>query len=212
MHALQSNLSLTQPLNTSPSNYNASADIALLLREAMKSEKRQQNVIICNLPDNDSFVRDKHMQYDLFLDLKCNDIMIQSITRFGRQTSKLRPFHIELRSQQDVLTLLKTAPKLASLRNIWHNTSMFLDHSVAELEIDRKLTKELHQRREKGENLCLIDGKLASVIPHTSYSSASQVTINQSRVTVTEAKDTTRLYIINCKFTAPYFYLWRSAL
>ena len=38
------------------------------------------------------------------------------------------------------------------------------------------MTKDLYQRREKGKNLPQISGKLVSVVPHTSYSTASQDT------------------------------------
>ena len=55
---------------------------------------------------------------DIFLDLGCNDIKIQSITRFGHQTIKPRPLRIKLRPQQDGLTLHKAATKLALLHNI----------------------------------------------------------------------------------------------
>ena len=75
--------------------------------------------------------------------------MIQSITCFEHQTIKLHSLYKELRSQKDVLTLLKAAPKLATLCNKWHNTSISIDLSAAELEIYCKLTKELHQHREK---------------------------------------------------------------
>ena len=117
-HMLQSNLSLIQPMNTSPNNKNISSNIALLKGEVMESEKGKQNVIMFSLSHNDSFVRNKRMLHDLFLDLGCNDIMIPSIIRFGRQTIKPRPLRIKLRSQQNVLTLFKAAPKQSSLRNI----------------------------------------------------------------------------------------------
>ena len=185
-HILYSNLSLTQTSNTSPSKNNESLNIALLVCEAMESEKLKRNAIIFNLPVNDSFIRAKHMLHNLFLYLKCNDIIIQSITRFRRQTIKPRPLRTELRSQRNFLAPLKADYKLVSLRNIWHNTSISIDSCEAELEIHRKLTKELHQRREKGENLFPINGKLVSVVPHTSHSATSQNTTNQSRVTATE--------------------------
>ena len=182
IRACQSPLHLTQPTNTPTllSNNNAAQEISALVHEALETEKRKQNAIIFNLPDSDSFDNDKYMLHALFSDLGINDVMIQTISRFGRRTMKPRPLRLHLRSCNDVYTLLKAAPRLALLRDEWHNTSISCDRSASELKIHQDLIKELHQRREQGERVRLLDGKIVAMIANENRSHLSQTTLHNN--------------------------------
>ena len=107
IRACQFPLHLTQPTNTPTllSNNNAAQEISALVREALETEKRKQNAIIFNLPDSDSYDNDKYMLHALFADLGINDVMIQTIFRFGRRTMKPRPLRLHSRSCNDVDSL-----------------------------------------------------------------------------------------------------------
>ena len=132
-------------------------------------KKRSKNIIIHGLievPDGDSESRKKaedDQLQDLLHGMKCDDLSIQSIVRFGAyqdSQEKPRPLKVELASEQQ---REKAITEAKNLRGNLTFGQVFIqrDLTVKQREKRRQLVQELKQRKANGEtDLIIIQDKI----------------------------------------------------
>jgi len=132
-------------------------------------KKRSKNIIIHGLievPDGDSESRKKaedDQLQDLLHGMKCDDLSIQSIVRFGAyqdSREKPRPLKVELASEQQ---REKAITEAKNLRGNLTFGQVFIqrDLTVKQREKRRQLVQELKQRKANGEtDLIIIQDKI----------------------------------------------------
>ena len=125
--------------------------------EQKEKDKRQNNVILYNVPEKLEGTNDKEVVENLILEeLGVREAKVEEITRLGTGNEP-RPILLKLNDAQTQRKVLNKAKLLRDARNIY----IAPDKTIKEREKYRDLQKELRERKERSQtDLIIRDGKI----------------------------------------------------
>ena len=148
----------------------------LLRTEQLEVAKCIKNIVIRGAPESTE-LEDQDLVQEVFADIGCPDIEIESVIRLGRIDNrqpdsdarpKTRPIRVILTNESDKAPIIRNAPKIRqSQSTIYSPTSIFIvpDQTKLEREQDIELRKNLRGARERdpGSRYSIRSGKVVKL-------------------------------------------------
>jgi hypothetical protein len=138
------------------------------MREKDERESKKKNIILFNVAESKSKVIQNRVEHDVANVKELVDILeinpdIKNMIRLGKaDDSKVRPILLKLESEGQKEQFLSNAKKLGKLNHddIRKKIVIKKDLTKFELEQERTLVRELKERRQKGEELFIRNGRI----------------------------------------------------
>ena len=148
----------------------------LLRTEQLEVAKRIKNIVIRGAPESTK-LEDQDLVQEVFADIGCPDIEIESVIRLGRIDNrqpdsdarpKTRPIRVILTNESDKAPIIRNAPKIRqSQSTLYSPTSILIvpDQTKLEREQDIELRKNLRAARERdpGSRYSIRSGKVVKL-------------------------------------------------
>ena len=132
--------------------------------EERDRERRKFNIIVQNLPESKQELPEDRKKEDimearcLLAAMKLTEIGVKSAVRLGKKNDKPRPLLVTLDKERDqVLSRVKMIRKWKCWLKVWIDP----DRTPKEQEDHKKLFEDFKKRKENGENLVFINGKIS---------------------------------------------------
>ena len=143
-----------------------------VMREKDERERKKKNVIIFNVPESKSKDIKQKIEHD---EANINELVgileinpsIHKVIRLGKaDDKKCRPILLKLETEEQRHLFLSSAKKLGKLNpdNIIKKYSIKKDLTKIELDQEKSMIKELNERRKKGEEVTIRNGKIVQRI------------------------------------------------
>lgn len=140
--------------------------------DEIEKERKKKNIVIFNVEESEEKETGKRIQEDMdkclkifAQELEVQDLTVEKVIRIGRKSeeNKRRPMIVKLGSENDRNTVLGRAKKLRYSEE-FVRVYIVKDLTEDEREKDKKLRKELKEKREKEEGQFIIRrGKVIEV-------------------------------------------------
>ena len=132
--------------------------------EERDRERRKFNIIVQNLPESQKELPEDRKKDDimearcLLAAMKLTEIGVKSAVRLGKKNDKPRPLMVTLDTEREqVLKRVKMIRKWKCWLKVWIDP----DRTPKEQEDHKKLFEEYKKRKQDGENLVFINGKIS---------------------------------------------------
>lgn len=136
--------------------------------DCLEQDKRRKNVVVFNVPEQDeglSATDQAAGDFEILIDLVMEGLKLkihpEKVARVGRRVEgKTRLMVVTLRDEDEKWDLLKMAKNLRSAGSKFEKIYIAPDLSPAQQLRDRKLRKELKERRDAGEDVIIFKNKV----------------------------------------------------
>ena len=132
--------------------------------QQLEKDKRKRNVMIFNLAEStkseskERYEDDKAVCKEIFRKLEIGVIEIETTVRIGKTIpNKARPLLVKLTSDWDTRKIMQEKKKLKQIEN-YRSVYIEKDLTVEEREQNRKLRRELNEKRAEGKSRYIIKG------------------------------------------------------